>query len=86
MEGDSDTAAEAMTTLLRLQPEFSVAWVSANTALAGEMLEHVLEGLRRAEYPRNDRDPSARHDPRRPGGRKASCDGPSGTQRDRLHP
>jgi tetratricopeptide (TPR) repeat protein len=51
MQGDIEAAAAALAALLRLQPEFSVAWASANTAFAGEMLEHVLEGLRRAGVP-----------------------------------
>jgi tetratricopeptide (TPR) repeat protein len=51
MQGDIEAAAEALAALLRLQPEFSLAWASANTAFAGEMLEHILEGLRRAGVP-----------------------------------
>jgi tetratricopeptide (TPR) repeat protein len=51
LQGDIPTAAEARATLLRLRPEFSLAWASANTAFAGEMLERLLEGLRRAEVP-----------------------------------
>jgi adenylate cyclase len=51
MQGDIEAAAAALAALLRLQPEFSLAWASANTAFAGEMLDHVLEGLRRAGVP-----------------------------------
>jgi adenylate cyclase len=51
LQGDIPTAAEALSTLLRLRPEFSLAWANANTAFAGEMLERLLEGLRRAGVP-----------------------------------
>jgi adenylate cyclase len=51
LRGDIPTAAEALTTLLRLRPEFSLAWASENTAFAGGMLERLLDGLRRAGVP-----------------------------------
>jgi TolB-like protein/Tfp pilus assembly protein PilF len=51
MQGDIEAAADALVTLLRLQPGFSLAWASASTGFAGEMLERVLEGLRRAGVP-----------------------------------
>jgi hypothetical protein len=51
MQGDIEAAAEALAALLRMQPEFSLAKASANTSFTGEMLERVLEGLRRAGLP-----------------------------------
>jgi tetratricopeptide (TPR) repeat protein len=51
MQGDRGAAAEALTTMLRLQPDFTLAWVNENTPYAGEMLERFLDGLRRAGVP-----------------------------------
>ncbi len=51
MEGDLTAAAEARETLLRLQPEFSLAWVNENQPLTGEMAERLHEGLRKAGVP-----------------------------------
>ena len=51
LQGDRGAAAEALTTMLRLQPDFTLAWVNENTPYAGEMLERFLDGLRRAGVP-----------------------------------
>jgi TolB-like protein len=51
MVGDLTAAAEARDTLLRLRPDFSLAWVAENQAPTGEMGDRVCEGLRRAGVP-----------------------------------
>jgi adenylate cyclase len=51
MEGDLTAAAEARGTLLRLQPEFSLTWMSENLLLTGERAERLREGLRKAGVP-----------------------------------
>jgi adenylate cyclase len=51
MHGDIPGAAEALATLLRLQPNLSLAWVSENTAFVGNMTERLIEGLRKAGLP-----------------------------------
>jgi TolB-like protein len=51
MEGDLTAAAEARGTLLRLQSEFSLVWMTENTPPAGEMAERLHEGLRKAGVP-----------------------------------
>jgi TolB-like protein/Flp pilus assembly protein TadD len=50
MQGDLATAA-ALATLFRLQPEFSLAWMSENMAYSEEVGERLLDGLRRAGMP-----------------------------------
>jgi hypothetical protein len=51
MRGDMTVASEALGTLLGLRPGFSLAWISANMAFAGDPLERLLEGLRKAGVP-----------------------------------
>ena len=51
MEGDLTAAAEARGTLLRLQPEFSLAWMTENVPQTGELAERLREGLRKAGVP-----------------------------------
>ena len=51
MEGDLTAAAEARETLLRLRPEFSLAWMNENQPFTGEIAERVREGLRKAGVP-----------------------------------
>ena len=51
MEGDLTGAAEARGTLLRLQPEFSLAWMTENQPPTGELAERLREGLRKAGVP-----------------------------------
>ena len=51
MEGDLTPAAEARGTLLRLQPEFSLTWMTENTPQTGELAERLCEGLRKAGVP-----------------------------------
>src|SRR5207248_9419376 len=51
MEGDLIAASEARDTLLRLQPEFSLSWLTANAPQTGEFGERLCEGLRRAGVP-----------------------------------
>jgi len=48
MKGETETATEALATLLRLRPDFSLAWVTETTPLVDKLLERVLEGLRMA--------------------------------------
>jgi len=53
LEGDPTAAAEARDTLVRLRPEFSLAWMTENlpVAITGEMAVRQREGLRRAGVP-----------------------------------
>ena len=51
MDGDLTAAAEARETLLRLRPEFSLAWMNENQPFTGEIAERVREGLRKAGVP-----------------------------------
>jgi hypothetical protein len=51
MQKDDAAAAEALVTVLRLRPDFSLTFVSGNTPLTGEVAERVIEGLRRAGVP-----------------------------------
>ena len=51
MSGDVPAAAEARTTLLRLQPEFSVTWMTENAPHTGELAERLRDGLRKAGVP-----------------------------------
>jgi adenylate cyclase len=51
MNGAREPAAEALATLLRLRPDFSLALVSQTAPLAGEMLERFLHALRKAGLP-----------------------------------
>jgi TolB-like protein/cytochrome c-type biogenesis protein CcmH/NrfG len=51
MEGDLTAAAEARGALLRLRPEFSLAWLTENNPSTGELAERLREGLRKAGVP-----------------------------------
>jgi adenylate cyclase len=51
LHGDIPAAAETMTQLLRLRPDFSLAWAGQNVPLTGEIHERLLDGLRRAGVP-----------------------------------
>ena len=51
MLGDTIAAAEAVTNLLRLRRDFSLAWASENMPASGDVLEGLLDGLRRAGAP-----------------------------------
>ena len=51
MHGDTAAAAEALASLLRLRPEFSLKWLSENMAWAEEVGERLLAGLRKAGLP-----------------------------------
>jgi adenylate cyclase len=51
MLGETDAAADARATLLRLQPKFSLAWIAENVPLIGESADRRREGLRRAGVP-----------------------------------
>jgi hypothetical protein len=48
MQGPHDAAAEALAELLRVRPDFSLAWVRDNIPHIGEIRERLLEGLRKA--------------------------------------
>jgi TolB-like protein len=51
MQPDMQAAAEALAMMLRLRPDFSLTWVSAQTTWTGDMSERLLEGLRKAGVP-----------------------------------
>jgi adenylate cyclase len=51
MEGDLTAAAGARDTLLRVRPEFSLAWMTENLPPTGELAERLREGLRKAGVP-----------------------------------
>jgi TolB-like protein len=51
LEGDTLAAAEGVTDLLRLRPDFSLTWAGKNVPLTGDILERILDGLRRAGVP-----------------------------------
>ena len=51
MAGDLTAAAEARDTLLRLQPKFSLAWMTETNPSTGELAERLREGLRKAGVP-----------------------------------
>jgi tetratricopeptide (TPR) repeat protein len=51
MNGDVDGAAEALAALLRLQPDFSLAWLAEVMPWTGEIGERLLEGWRKAGVP-----------------------------------
>jgi hypothetical protein len=50
MDGDP-TAAAARDTLLRLWPDFSLAWMTENSPVTEEYAERFREGLRKAGVP-----------------------------------
>jgi len=47
-QGPHDAAAEALAELLRVRPDFSLAWASDNIPHVGEIRDRLLEGLRKA--------------------------------------
>jgi len=51
MEGDLAATAEARDTLFRLNPEYSLTWMTENQPPIGELAERLREGLRRAGVP-----------------------------------
>jgi cytochrome c-type biogenesis protein CcmH/NrfG len=51
MEGKIEAVAEARAGLLRVQPQFSLAWFAENLPPTGEFGERMREGLRRAGVP-----------------------------------
>jgi adenylate cyclase len=51
MQGEREAAGEALAALLRVQPDFSLAWASEVMPWAGEIGERLLEGWRRAGVP-----------------------------------
>jgi adenylate cyclase len=51
MHGDVEVAARARATLLGRRPHFSLAWMRKNNPLTGDMLNRVVDGLRRAGVP-----------------------------------
>ncbi len=51
MQGEREAARNALAALLRLQPDFSLAWVSEIMPWTGEVGERLLEGWRKAGVP-----------------------------------
>jgi adenylate cyclase len=51
MHGDIEVAVKARATLLDRRPQFSLAWMHNNNPLTGDMLDRVVDGLRRAGIP-----------------------------------
>jgi TolB-like protein/predicted Zn-dependent protease len=51
LQGESETAAEALAARLRLRPDLSLGWIGDNLPFAGEVGERWLEGLRKAGVP-----------------------------------
>jgi adenylate cyclase len=51
LQGDAAGAAEACAALLRVRPDFSLAWMRQNLPPSGEMLQRLSEGLRKAGIP-----------------------------------
>jgi adenylate cyclase len=49
--GDTVAASEAVTALLQLRPDFSLTWASENMPVSGDVLDRLLEGLRKAGVP-----------------------------------
>ncbi len=49
--GDTVAAAEVQTILRRLQPEYSIAWLTQQSSTTGEVGEGLHDGLRRAGVP-----------------------------------
>jgi adenylate cyclase len=48
LQGDTVTASEALSTLLQLRPDLSLTWASQNMAPSGDVLDRLLDGLRKA--------------------------------------
>jgi len=51
MQGEMTAAGEARDALLRLRPEFSLAWMRRNLPPTGELAERIYEALRKAGIP-----------------------------------
>jgi TolB-like protein len=51
LQGDMEAAADALLTLLRLRPHFSLAWMRENVPFSDHVLERLLAGLRTAGLP-----------------------------------
>jgi hypothetical protein len=51
MEGDMEGAAETLAALLRLRPDFSLAWMNETMPCVGALGERLLEALRKAGVP-----------------------------------
>jgi len=51
MNGDIDAASDALGDLLRLQPDFSLAWLAEVMPWTGEIGDRLLEGWRKAGVP-----------------------------------
>jgi hypothetical protein len=51
LQGDMETAANAVLILLRRRPHFSLAWMRENLPFSGDILERLLAGLRNAGLP-----------------------------------
>jgi len=51
IQNDMETAAHGLRPLLRLNPEFSLAWISDNTPFIEEPCRRLLDGLRKAGVP-----------------------------------
>ena len=51
MEGDAEVAAQALADLLRVKPDFSMAWLHENMPWAGDIGGRLLEGWRKAGVP-----------------------------------
>lgn len=51
MDGNFAAATEALAALLRLQPDFSLAWLAEVMPWTGEIGDRLLEGWRRARVP-----------------------------------
>jgi len=64
MQKNSVMAAEALARLLRLRPNFSLAWVNSTTPLIGWPIA-FSKVCDRPVFPRNDCNPPSRRDPRR---------------------
>jgi len=50
-QGELARAAEARDTLLRLWPQFSLAWMAENMPPTGEIAERLRDGLHKAGVP-----------------------------------
>jgi adenylate cyclase len=51
MAGDTDAAAVALATLLKLKPDFSMTWLRENMPWRGEIAGRLIEGWRKAGLP-----------------------------------
>ena len=58
LQGELQTAAEAVSILLRRRSHFSVAWMRENMPFSGDILERLLAGLRKAGLPEQSKSPA----------------------------